>query len=87
MQHVDFEKFIDTLFSNTNYKNSYGFYFKSLANIPSWSDYAGPRVEGCPTKWKVEKGQHISTRLHDYTSHNKKKKTIQSGQHKRKFLF
>lgn len=47
---LDFEKFIDTLFSNTNHKNSYGFYFKSLVNIPSWSDYVGPQVEGCPTK-------------------------------------
>jgi hypothetical protein len=56
MRHVDFEKFINLLFSNTIYKNSYGFYFEPLLDIPSTSGYIRPRVEGCLTRWRVEKG-------------------------------
>jgi hypothetical protein len=56
MRHVDFEKFINLLFSNTIYKNLYGFYFEPLLDISSRSGYIRPRVEGCLTRWRVEKG-------------------------------
>ena len=65
LRNIDYVQFVDHFFSNESYKATYTPYFRPIPDISRWSEYTGPMVYGCPTRWRIEKGRKRSTRLHN----------------------
>ena len=58
-------QFVGNFLSNESYKVAYTSYFQLIPDASEWSEYTGPMVYGCPTRWRIEKGRKRSTRLHN----------------------